>query len=564
MPLDVRLLGEFAISQDGAPVTTLSQRLQCLLAYLLLHRDASVARQRLAFIFWPDSSEAQARSNLRNLIRALIQALPHGDHLIETDNQTVQWRADASCTVDVDILLDTLVHARTEEDLQCALDLYRGPLMPCCYDDWITEERERLEQKLADVLQRFIDEWEKQHNYHSAITYAQKLARRDPLREDIYRQIMRLYALSGDHAGVARTYKECQEVLARELDVEPSQQTKEAYDKYIRLEPATPPPGAPAPAAPVPPDAPEPTKPAPQPNYGPAITPRVSIQPVTEEQIRKAVLSEAVQHETVEIPAAVAAMGAIYLLLLHPVLELGDTVFFAVFGISVLALLVGSGSFVWRYVFNYNKAYEAKSLEIQRQQEEMELERLRARLIEGFTETRLVDGHHALRDLENEFKELQTLIARHGETDSLTLSYLAPLVDETFHQGLSVLDDALELARATSPQHDKQLESEVKTLEDRIRQAREQKGEAERIKLWQEQIDTNRRQLYMVAKERLRLEGLLQQARKCKTALHDTRVQVASLKAETGTVSMNAVLETLQRTIDQARAVQDEMRKLGY
>src|SRR5512146_1574469 len=98
--LDIRLLGEFAILNDGVPLTTAnSQRLQCLLAYLLLHREAPVARQRLAFLFWPDSTEAQARSNLRNLLHTLSQALPDGEHFVEAEAQTVQWRAGTPYTI---------------------------------------------------------------------------------------------------------------------------------------------------------------------------------------------------------------------------------------------------------------------------------------------------------------------------------------------------------------------------------------------------------------------------------------------------------------------------------
>lgn len=562
--LDVRLLGDFSIAHDGASITAVkSQRLQCLLAYLLLHRDVPIARQRLAFLFWPDSSEAQARSNLRNLLHALVQALPDGERFVETDNQTVQWRADAPFTLDVDSLLTTLANARTEEDLQHALDLYQGPLLPACYDDWIAPERERLEQNLANVLQRFIDDWEKQGKYREALNYAQKLARRDPLREDIYRQIMRLYAQRGDRAGVVRTFKECVEVLSRELDVEPSQQTKEAYDKYLRMEPASVAPRAAAPADPVPLDPPEPAPPALQPQRGTAVVPRVTEQAVTEQQIRRAVLADALQHWTTEVPLAVGAIGAIYLLVLQPVLPLGNVGFFMISIISAVCFITGAGSFAWRYVFGYDRSYADKLHALTREREQAELEQKRARLIEGFTQFRLAEGHYVLRDLDYEFQELQMLIARHKQTDLLTLSYLPALVDETFHQGLNVLDDALELARATSSDHDKRLEAEIKELESKIREIKN-KGEEGRIKLLQEKIKSNCQRLEMISRERLSLDGLLQQARKCEAALHDTRVQVASLKAETGTVSMNAVLETLQKTIDQARAVQEEMRKLGY
>lgn len=570
--LDVRLLGEFAVFYNGAPVNAIrSQRLQCLLAYLLLHREAPIARQRLAFLFWPDSSEAQARSNLRNLLHALIQALPDGDHLIETDNQTVQWRADASYTVDVDSLLTTLADARTEEDLQRALSLYQGPLLPCCYDDWIAPERERLEQMLADVLQRFIDQWEKQGNYRGAITYAQKLARRDPLREDIYRQIMRLYALSGDRAGVARTFKECRDVLARELDVEPSRQTQKAYDRHIHLDSADKPPVAVTPAGSAPQDSPESAPSSPAPERGPVLMSSAPDKVPSDRQISRALLSDALQHPAIEVPLALAGVATLYLLLYHPVLGLASEAYDVAKGLLALSCLIAAASFVMRYILNYDNIYaeKARSLLAQQQRssqqrEQASLDQLRVRLTEGFKETRLAEGHYTLRDLDYEFNQLKAAIARHKEKDPLTLSYLPTLVDEAYLQGLNVLDDALELACATSSPHDQRLEAENKELDNKIREAGGKKVDEEQINLWQEKLAANRQRLEMIGKERLRLEGLLQQANKCEAALHETRVQVASLKAETWTVSVNAVLETLQKTIDQAKAVQEEMRKLGY
>src|SRR5260370_1310896 len=50
-------------------------RLQSLLAYLVLHRTAPQARSHLAFLLWPDSSEAQAHSNLRQLFLQTVEEL---------------------------------------------------------------------------------------------------------------------------------------------------------------------------------------------------------------------------------------------------------------------------------------------------------------------------------------------------------------------------------------------------------------------------------------------------------------------------------------------------------
>jgi DNA-binding SARP family transcriptional activator len=70
--LHLRLLGDFSLIYADRQVTSLNIiRLQSLLAYLVLHRDVPQQRQHLAFLFWPDTTEAQARNNLRQLLHQL-------------------------------------------------------------------------------------------------------------------------------------------------------------------------------------------------------------------------------------------------------------------------------------------------------------------------------------------------------------------------------------------------------------------------------------------------------------------------------------------------------------
>src|SRR5688500_3361863 len=91
LALHIQLMGGFRLVSDAAPLTTLDvPRLQALLAYLVLHRTTPHARPHLAFRLWPDTTEAQARTNLRTLLHRLRQALPDSDQFLHIDAQTVQ------------------------------------------------------------------------------------------------------------------------------------------------------------------------------------------------------------------------------------------------------------------------------------------------------------------------------------------------------------------------------------------------------------------------------------------------------------------------------------------
>ena len=180
------LLGDFRLECDRQPVCLSARKVESLLAYLVLHRSTPQPRQYLAFLLWPDTSEPQARTNLRQLLHSLRQALPEADQFLIADAQRLQWRADAAEH-------DGNLHA-LRVALEHASTLYQGDLLPSCYDDWILPERERLRQAYTETLERLMRLLERQGEPRAAIVPAQRLLRHDPLREGTYRDLMRLYA----------------------------------------------------------------------------------------------------------------------------------------------------------------------------------------------------------------------------------------------------------------------------------------------------------------------------------------------------------------------------------
>ncbi|HEV2131845.1 MAG TPA: AAA family ATPase [Longimicrobiaceae bacterium] len=233
--LEIRLLGGFSVIADD-PVPGLNAgRLQSLLAYLLLQRGLPQQRQRLAFLFWPDTAEAQAHTNLRTLVHRLRRALPYPEQYLEVDGHALLWRADALYTLDVQDFEAAASEAASLPQLRQAIALYQGDLLPGCYDEWIEAERERLRQLFGRVLERAGGHLEAQRDYRGALEYAQQRVRHDPLDEAGYRQLMRLHALTGDRSGALRAYRRCVSTLAAELGVEPDPATREAYTHLLEM-----------------------------------------------------------------------------------------------------------------------------------------------------------------------------------------------------------------------------------------------------------------------------------------------------------------------------------------
>ena len=242
------LLGPFRLHQDDQPVAGFDQvRLQHLLAYLALHRQAPISRPQLAFSLWPDTTDQQALKNLRTLLARLRQALPAVDDFISVTAQTLEWRSDASFTLDVAEFETAVAQAAAAQEygedaqavraLEAAVAAYTGDLLPDCYDDWVVPLREQLRLAYGNALERLVLLLEEQRNDGEAIPYAQRLLRHDPLHEPAYRHLMRLHLALGNRAEARRVYLACDTMLRREFGAGPARPTRALYERLLKEDP---------------------------------------------------------------------------------------------------------------------------------------------------------------------------------------------------------------------------------------------------------------------------------------------------------------------------------------
>jgi DNA-binding SARP family transcriptional activator len=230
--LEIRLLGPFLLTWKNEQVIDFhSARLQSVLAYLLLNRDAPVSRRQIAFEFWPDSSETQAFSNLRNLLTQLRCVLPNASSFLSTYEGTIQWQPNSSFLLDV----DRFNKAAEECDYMQAVRLYEGDLLPNCYDDWITPERTHLRDIFSYAIEKLIRSREEARDYEDAIKYTKIYIQFDPLKESTYRNLMRLHSLNRERAEAVRVYQQCDHTLKNELGVEPEESTRKVYEQILRV-----------------------------------------------------------------------------------------------------------------------------------------------------------------------------------------------------------------------------------------------------------------------------------------------------------------------------------------
>jgi len=179
--LCVRMLGEFSFAwAESEPVAIRSPRLQNLLAFLLLHRTAPQSRQRIASLLWPDSTDSQARTNLRYLLHQFRHEVPGGENWIEADTSHIWWHQAFPFALDLAQFEELIALANQPQKgqdtvtyLEQAVRLYRGDLLPALYEDWVSEHREHLRTALRAAIERLIRALANSGRYREGATYAE-------------------------------------------------------------------------------------------------------------------------------------------------------------------------------------------------------------------------------------------------------------------------------------------------------------------------------------------------------------------------------------------------------
>ena len=241
--LQVSLLGGHAITDDrGGSIQARSSRVVVLIAFLVTHAGSAQARQRIAGLLWPESTDAQALTNLRRELHHLRQILGDEPSLVVTPRDLC-WHDTQTCRVDVRVFdgerQPALAAAAADDDegmlrhASAAIAAYRGELLPGVYDDWLLDARAQLERQCVDLCDLASAAWARAGDLARAVEAARRRVQLQPLEEVGYRTLMGLQADMGDRAGAVSTYHNCASMLERELGVTPDPSTRRAFQRLM-------------------------------------------------------------------------------------------------------------------------------------------------------------------------------------------------------------------------------------------------------------------------------------------------------------------------------------------
>jgi DNA-binding SARP family transcriptional activator len=222
--LQLQTLGGVCVLQSGGARVggaAAQRRSLALLSILAVHGDAGVSRDRLLALLWPDGDPDKVRHALTQSLYHIRRALGCDD-LFVIAGANIGLNADRIAT-DVGRFL-ALANAGDNEAVAAA---YRGPFLDgfvlsssAEFDQWMSVERNRLQQIAARALERIATAAERNGDWPVAADAYKRLVALDPLSAAATMRLMRALWTCGDRAAAIQQGRTHAALINEELEIE--------------------------------------------------------------------------------------------------------------------------------------------------------------------------------------------------------------------------------------------------------------------------------------------------------------------------------------------------------
>jgi DNA-binding SARP family transcriptional activator len=251
MRWELYLLGRFQLVVDGQLTDEFeADSARALCAYLCLHADEAIRRDRLATLLWPEQSQESALRNLRTALSRLRRGIGLLSKVLRSNNQTVTltlpqedaW-VDVLALRELSASIRVHPHRRLEGCPRCLAaarriaELYTGDFLAGftlesdVFGEWATLQREVFHRAALDAIAALCSHHLQLQGWSEAEQYARQALRLEPWREESHRHLMQALANSGQRTAALRQFHLCQQVLHREFDASPESATVALYEQ---------------------------------------------------------------------------------------------------------------------------------------------------------------------------------------------------------------------------------------------------------------------------------------------------------------------------------------------
>ena len=209
------VLGAIEARRDGQTVPLGGPKQRALLAFLLLHANQPVSRDRLIDALWGERPPARADASLDSYVSRLRKVLGAERLVRASSGYLIKVEPDA---LDLERFERLASDGRFEE----ALEVWRGPaLADILFEPFANEAAQELEERRLLALEQRIEAELESGEGVELVPELDRLVREHPLRERLIAQLMLALYRAGRQADALATMQSARRRLSAELGLEP-------------------------------------------------------------------------------------------------------------------------------------------------------------------------------------------------------------------------------------------------------------------------------------------------------------------------------------------------------
>jgi len=233
--IEIRTLGRTSVAVDGEPLSGEAAWPKSLALLVYMAREPGPDRRdEILGVLWPERDEKRARRALNQLLYTLRKTSP------QLTLESVEDAVDFGREVWLDV--EEFERRLEANDPEGAVGLYEGPFLADLavnepdFDHWADRQRADLQRKFRKAALELASQAREAGDLDGAVAHCRRLVDSDTLDDEAQHLLIESLYLRGDRVSALRQYDVYRDLLARELEVEPLEHTRQLVER-IRSEP---------------------------------------------------------------------------------------------------------------------------------------------------------------------------------------------------------------------------------------------------------------------------------------------------------------------------------------
>ena len=215
-----------------------------LFLYLVFHKDKIIPREKLIDEFWNDKDYDKAGHLLRDYVYMIKKAFGSEKVIVYRHKgyglaDTINWDIDYYRMTEYfhrgEVLMEKVENIEAVKFIKMGLSLYNTSPLKNCYYDWCQVIENEIEETVFNNHLNLVRTYINIGEYNEAEKILNKLKKEYPLEEILYQWLMKLYYIEGRKGRIKRIYNELCEIYGKELDLSPTERSKELFEKFLNI-----------------------------------------------------------------------------------------------------------------------------------------------------------------------------------------------------------------------------------------------------------------------------------------------------------------------------------------